>query len=288
MQTSDYFAKVLRAVLLAAAAVLVGLMAVNAHAQNSGTVGIQAVFFPVFTNQNTSASSGGYWNCGVASGPCPVLQDIGQGTNILSYCDTNFTGTIDLEWTPAYSPSATFIVITQATWTNDFGCHSLPFGGYFPNMRATLTGSGGSVSAWYTAISGPTAFAAPAIGSAGPTSPVQCDLNTIGTYASGAIGSSAVMAQPINRTDSVVICGMTVSFNGAASAGSIRVAYGTSVCASASNTTFQAYTTANTPQILNVPYPQRNAFVANNTPCFFNTSGASAEVSISYASVHVP
>lgn len=297
MQVSEHFSKVMERVTLAFGLILLGLVVgdlFSPHtpvgAQNSGNVGIQAESITVFSSQTTSAASGGYWNCGITSGACPVLQDIGQGSNLLFYCNTSFQGTIDLEWTPPpITPSSVYNVIAQATWNGDSACHSLPFGSYFPNLRSRATISSGSISAWYTAISGPVPFAAPAFGTAGPTAPINCDLN----YSFAVPNTNIVLvANPVATGDTVVICGMSVSFNGATSAGTIALEWGNSSssgCGSLSSPpSWDAFTTSSTPQYLNVNYQQRSPTVGHNFGCIVNNSGASAEVAISYASVHLP
>lgn len=281
MQVSENFAKVMRGVSLAFAVVLLAFVLSDitsphqpVSAQNAGVVGIQAQMIPVFSAQSTTKSS-------------HILKDIGQGTNLLFYCGTGFIGTIDLEWNPTPATSSTFYPITQANYVNsDSSCHTLPFGSYFPNLRSTVTISAGSINAWYTAISGPSAFAAPAIGTAGPTAPVTCDQSLATTVGSGATSS---IATQLNTGDAVVICGMSVSFAAAPSAGQLIIEYGAAGCATLQSfASWEVLTSATTPIEFAVPYAIRNGNFPRQDPCLINGSGVSVVVSVSYASVHLP
>ena len=84
------------------------------------------------------------------------------------------------------------------------------------------------------------------------------------------------------------MCGATISFNGAPSAGSVQIYYtSTSACTAGGALSWEAYTTSSSPQIISVPI-QIRPFLTSIGPylCFNNNSGVSAIVSISYASVH--
>ena len=248
----------------------------TAHAQNAGTVGINAQQITVFTNQTGAASS-------------PIFKDIGQGLNLLFYCTTAYTGTIDIEWSP--TKAAPFYAIQQANYPNtapDTGCHTLQAGGYFPNMRATMNGGTGSISAWYTASGAPISFVSAGIGTNGPSSPITCDRNT--TQAPIATGTTSAMGiGPLLPGDTDVICAFTVSFEAAPTTGQIFI--GWSVNTNCSGTllgpTWFEYTTANTPQRYTVEVEQRSGNPAvYQTPCLVNQSGATVSISTSFASVH--
>ena len=286
MQVSEQFAKVVRRTILAMI-VIVFALALYSHSQNGGTIGIQAQMIPVFSGQTSSAASGGIWACGVTSGSCPYFQDIGQGTNLLFYCNTNFTGNVYLEWTPNPNvASPTFYTITQAIWAGDSNCHYLPFGSYFPNVRAhVLTSSPSSISAWYTAISGPVSFAAPALATNGPTSPVTCDRVA---NISIANSTTAVLIQPAALGDTVVVCGIQVSFAAATSTGTFTSAFfSTTACSTGEGVPIVNNTTSSTPQFLNLPfYGLRSPVSTSQVFCFSNASGASVYVTTLYASVH--
>jgi hypothetical protein len=279
-QTSDAFARVVGvslAVLLITAAILFVNLVSNptshVHAQGAGTVGIQAQMIPVFSAQSTTTSSA-------------IFNDIGQGQNSLFVCGTNFSGTIDLEWSP--TKVAPFYSITQASYQSDSSCHVIQVSSYWPNMRSTITPTAGSASAWYTSSSGPVSFTSPAIGTNGPTSPIFCDrMQVTPTVANGA---TLPLAPQVNAGDRVFLCSITVSFSAATTAGTWSVVYYTSsACSSTNNTAMQQFTTASTPQTLTFP----NVFISNwynpalQVPCVINNSGSGMIVTSSYASVHL-
>jgi hypothetical protein len=293
MQVSEQFSKVLRGALLALLAVLVcfGLGDVarepqTVYAQNAGTVGIQAQLTPVFSAQSTTASSGGVWQCGRLANPsgvCAYLPDIGQGVNILYYCDTNFVGTIDLDWSPGNN--STFTTLTSASYSvGDNGCHTLTLNGYWPQLRSTATVSGGTVTAYYSANSGPVGFSAPAIGSHGATSPVVCDNSGTSVVATGTGGVLPNIQTP---TNTVVLCGFTISFGAAPTAGLVELGWSTSSACGTPTYTWAQQTTANSPQIFSVPYSLRAPSQVTPWPCFNNTSGALVYFSYTFAQVQL-
>jgi hypothetical protein len=263
------------------------------HAQNNGTVGIATKEVPVFAAQTTTLSSGGTWQCNNSPTPiaCAVLPDFGAGCNFLSYQTTGFSGTITLEWSPPLANSsifAPFIVLTQASYsasTPDTAVHVLQLGGYFPNLRSTVTPSAGSLSAQYTASAAPCPLVSSGLGSNGPEAPIVCDRNAL---VSITTGSTAEIAGPLVTGDTVVICAWTLSFNGATSAGNVTIEWGTSAaCSSVTGPSWYIYTTSATPQVLAVAVPQRSPFNATYPyACLLNASGASGVFSFSYASVH--
>lgn len=251
------------------------------HAQNAGVVGIQSQMSPVFSSLAAASCSA-------------ILKDIGQGENLLYYNTTAFVGTIDIEWSP--TGTAPFYPVVQTTYKSPgdtFTGRQLTFGGYFPNIRSCVSGyTSGSVSAWYTSISGPIFSTPPALSSLGQTSAIQCDLSTennaIATGTTGFIGTFT--AGPINpATDVLYICGGTISFDGATVAGNVQIGFSNSSACAGPALIYYLYTTANTPQI--VPFGAisskftGNYFGGNNYPCLTNNSGATVSVNINYASI---
>jgi hypothetical protein len=267
----------LRRVLLVFVLLALVALATHAHAQNAGNVGIYTREVPVFTAQSTTLSS-------------KIFPDFGFACNFLSYQTTNFTGVITVEWAPP--GTSTYITLTEASFplgATDTGNHVLSVGGYFPNMRSTVTPSAGSLNAEYTASSAPCPFVATGLGSNGPTPPIVCDRNAIQVVASGSAPVSIASLGPILAGDTIVICGLTISTNGTTSAGTFGILWANSAanCTTAIASTWGEYVTANTPQLFTVLVPQRAYFPQSTPyPCFQNSSGASAEISISYASVH--
>ena len=295
MQVSEQFAKVVRRTILAMI-VIVFALALYSHSQNGGTVGIQAQMIPVFTNQSSTKSSGGIWQCGITTGVCSVFQDIGQGTNTLFYCNTGFAGSIDLEWNPSPSTSTTFYPVAQAFYLSsspDSACHQLSAGAYWPNMRATVTPTAGSLSAWYLSNSGASSPVLAGIGTNGPASPVVCDRNNVSTQASGGTSSIASIG-PVESGDTIVICAFSIGFSGATTGGSVAIQWASSTgnCAALSaDETWGTYTPSGTPTFLPVAVPQRSGTATTGAtalqyPCFNNSSGVNAIISVSYASVH--
>lgn len=282
MQT-EHSAKTFSKVVAAAIVVFMAVVMIVAgaglaHAQGpSSPVMIQAKLQSVFTSVGATTSSS-------------IFFDIGQGSNILYYCNSGFSGTIDLEWAPVYQPAgATYLPLALATWSTDSQCHQLSVTGYWPNLRSSVTVTGGLVSAWFSGNSGPSGgILPPAISTAGPTSPVFCDRTQINNYATGT--TVALGPQPINAGDYVAICSMVISFNGTTSAGNVQIGWAaTTACSSPSAQTMFLYTTASTPQIFTYPIFQKvsGIFAANSVvPCITNSSGAAVGVSFTWASLH--
>lgn len=246
------------------------------HAQNSGVVGIYTKQVGVFTAQSTTKSS-------------PIFPDGGFGCNSLNYQTASFSGTITIEWSP--TGIAPFYVITQASYPSpitDTAYHQLPVSGYFPNMRSTVTPTAGSLSAWYTASAGPCPLISPGLGTNGASSPINCDRDAIQLVLNG-VATNIGGIGPVLSGDAIIICGFTISFNGATAGGTASIIWtGNFSCGAPSGgTSWQINTTVNTPQLLIVPLQQRTPGInTTNFPCFSNGSGVSATISISYASVH--
>jgi hypothetical protein len=265
------------------ALLLLGLFAgLRAHAQNAGVVGIYTGTIQVFTAQASGASSGGKWQCNNSPTPiaCPVLPDHGYASQELFYCNTGFSGTIDLEWSPT-GITGTFLPLVQASWAVDSACHSLQLGGYYPNLRATMTRSAGSLSAWYTASAAPVPLFSSGIGSNGPTAPPVCDQAT--TF--GVTNAAGNFLAPTNTGDALAICAFSISFVSTPATGAVTLSWATSTACTSPIATFQTQTTASTPQTLVFPLPQRSPSLGNGVLCV-STTGGSAEINLSYASLH--
>ena len=270
MHTSELFLTFVRRLIFSFLVIL--MVATASRAQNAGTVGIATREVGVFSSQSTTASSA-------------ILPDFGFGCSFLSYQTSAFTGTIDLEWSP--TGKTPFFTLVQAGYPGglpDTGNHVLQLGGYFPNLRSTATPSAGSISAWYTASAAPCPLFGSGLGTNGPSSPILCDRNSF-TTSTGAGGS--LLLAPLETGDTVVVCGATLSFNGAPSAGNVQIYYAATIGCTPSSASWYAYTTSSTPQILPVTV-QIRPFATSGTPylCFNNNSGVNVVVSFSYASVH--
>jgi hypothetical protein len=289
MHVSEIFLSFVRRLIFSFCLVL--LVAVASHAQgNAGTVGVATTEVTVFSGQASAASSGGIWGCynaqtGTTPSPCPILPDRGFASHDLFVCNSGFSGTIDLEWSPTYSasnPTATFYPLVTGTYSNDSACHSLQVGLYFPNMRSTVTWIFGSTSAWYTASAAPIPNTPAALGSNGPTSPIQCDTTKSGSGASGT--QTALFTTSATR--GLGVCSFTISFGGATSTSATGVQIGYGATCSGGVYPWTLATTASTPQtivvgsglgaVLQVPFGTTNLCVNNN-------SGATVTVAASYA-----
>lgn len=293
--TGEIFSSFVRRLTVAFLLLLLVALAGQAHAQNAGVVGIATKEITVFTAQTSSASSGGTWQCNGSTTPiaCPVLPDAGFGANYLSFSTTAFTGTIDLEWNPTYGPNSTtgpWFVLSKATYSNDTTAtgaqHLLQLGGYFPNLRVTLTMSAGTISAWYTANAAPIQYTPPAIGSNGPTSPIQCDQFVTAT----AITSGSGVSLASSATRGFAICGFTISFLAATTTATtgVEVGFGPSSACPSSGGLYPWFiaTTSSTPQVLTVGGGLGTMFqvaVPNSGICVSNNSGSTLEISLWYA-----
>lgn len=286
MHVSEDFARGVR-ILLGCALVLVAALflvtSINppgrVQAQNAGVVGIQAKLQAVFPSQPITAAA-----CS------PFFNDIGQGSNNLFISDpAGGAAVIDLEWSP--TKVAPFYVISQASYndaTSISSTHVLTANGYFPNMRSCLTTyTSGTWSAWFSAISGPVAYAAPALGSNGQTSPVACDQSS---YVPVGTGTNIFLGpQALNSGNVVYICSVTVSFGAATSAATdLNFTWNTTALCAGPSEAYDALITASTPQTYSIPTQMRSidfGATVKNFLCVNNTSGATADFLISWASV---
>ena len=281
MHVSEAFPKFIASVLLVvlAVAVIIGVSSWlppnHVQAQSAGTVGIYTKQITVFTAQTTSTSSA-------------IFPDFGFGANFLSFTTTNFTGTIDLEWSP--TPSGPFFTLAKASFVTDTTgtgvAHVLQLGGYWPNLRSTVSMSaGGSISAWYTANAGPISFFPAALGSNGPSTPIACDQ----TAPPSTVTNGSYLSLVGTNGRGVAVCRFTISFLGATTSATsgVQVGYGTP-CNSAATFPWVLATTSGTPQIVSIGDSLGALFqvAANPTQiCIGNNSGASLEISLSYASL---
>jgi hypothetical protein len=250
------------------------LVATASHAQNAGNVGIYTREVSVFTAQASGTSS-------------VILPDFGFASQSLFVCNTGFTGTIDLEWSPPIPGSQTFgpfYPLILATYSNDSACHTLQLGGYFPNLRSTMTRGAGLLSAWYTASAAPISYFPSGLGSNGASSPIQCD-QSVGA---SVIGTGSYASLIASNTRGFAICGFTVSFNGATSTQTDGVQVGFGSASGCSGAVYEWFitTTPNTPQVISVGGGLGAMFqvpFSGSGICVGNHSGASIEISLWYA-----
>lgn len=279
MQVSKQSANFWWRVLAASALVLLGFLVSDtisprqtASAQNAGTVGIQAQMTPVFSTQASNA-------CGA------ILPDIGQGQNTLFVSTTSFSGTVDLEWSP--TKTAPFYPLVSANYVNETSTHNLYVGGYFPNLRACVSNRTlGSVSAWYSAISGPIPSSYAGLSSSGPTSPIVCDQNTTQDFAASSLAPIGTIS-PINSGETVAVCGFNIGFSAAPSSGALSFElFSGSACTGTEALNWKTPTTTATPQFLPIALQQRT-FGPNVFACLRNTSTTAGTITVSWASVRL-
>jgi len=275
MQVSEQFTKIVRALAMAAVIICLTMLAIppgHVGAQSAGVVGIQSQMIPVFNAQTATKCSS-------------IFQDIGQGSNLLFITSASGgTATFDLEWSP--TGSAPFYPIVVANYNDSTGqTHTLPLNSYFPNLRSCLTYTTGTWSAWYTASSGPVGFTTNAIGSNGPATPIVCDQDST---ASVTTGSTVSLLGAVNFTagTTTVICGLYVSFNGTPTGGSVELGWAASDACSAIANGWQAFTNSSAVD-RQMNFQARGPGNITQQPCFANTSGVTALVSYSYATVKI-
>lgn len=242
--------------------------------QNAGNTGTFTKAQLAFNAANSNRSSAIFFN-------------IGQAAHYLTYCTASaFVGTIDLE--ESFDGLTNWIPIAAATLNQDTACHVLQAGGYYQNVRSTITGySQGTISAWYSSSSGPIPFTPTGLSSAGAAPPIVCDQSAIAdvlTSTTGHVGNGA-LNQPGNT---YVICGMTISFRAATSAGTIILAWAADTTCAGATVGWESWTAAGTPQTFSTSYPLRTSVPGQQVPCVINTSGAELFITISGASVRLP
>jgi hypothetical protein len=277
MPTSEIFLSFVRRLIFCFFLIVLGATA--SHAQNAGNVGIYTREVPVFTAQSTTAHSA-------------ILPDFGFAAHNLTYCNSLFQGSIDFEYSPTGPSPFVPVILARAAYPSgitatDSACHVLQLGGYYPNLRITVTPTAGSVTATYSGSAAPIPIVSTGLGTFGPSPPIVCDQNAIQSVTSGSTASIGNVG-PYYSGDAIVICSFSISFFGATTAGQVALDWSISVaCSTLSGQTWAAFTTANTPQFFSVPIPQRSFIPATRSfPRLTNSSGSVAIVSISYASVH--
>jgi len=273
MDVSQTFSTVVRRT--AIGLVLIALVALvqtdfQVHAQNAGNVGIYTREIPVFSAQSTTVASA-------------FFPDFGFGCNVLSYQNSGFIGTIDFDWIPP--GTSTPIILTQANYSSaDSGTHTLVLGGYFPNLRSTVTPSAGSLNAEYTAQANGCSAISSGLGSNGAASPIVCDQNLSTIVPSAGTGN---IVGGISAGQTIVICNAVVSFQAAPSNGTVLMEWAAVVgCTTPLDASWEAYTSAATPVYITIPMAQRSPFPASLPfACLVNNSGVSLIVSVSYARI---
>jgi hypothetical protein len=283
MQVSETFTTIVRR--CAIAFLLFVLIAVvqrndsHVRAQNAGNIGIYTRELRVLN--------------GVLNGVSDTLPDYGFGASYLKYCPAGWTGAVSFEYAPnGVAGNQYFTLKTALVLIGDAQCRTLQLGGYYPNLRVRATNtvsSGGTVSAYYGALSAPIPYFASATGTFGDTAPIFCDLNDKKTVANGASG---FLVGPPNIGGGNLfytrLCNITISFAATPGAGTIALAWDIdNTCATTPNSNWSLNTTAGTPQVLYFPNLNLNSMPANLQSqqflCLQNNSGQSVVANYNYA-----
>ena len=211
--------------------------ALPCSAQFIGYTSSQSTAQSVFTNQSANAVSG-------------TLSNIGQSSHFLTVCNSALNATVSLE----ASIDGTFaspITIGSANYGQtglaDSSCHTIQAGGYYPAVRARVKNYlTGSTTVFYTGIGGPIAPAPAGISTIGPSAPVVCDLPLLPGTISTGLATTSIATGFAGET--IVVCGMTLSFSAAPTTGQIQFTGGTGVSCSSATFFWTLNVTATTPQ----------------------------------------
>lgn len=208
--------------------ILAILVAIPAHAQFNGYVGLQTVMVPVVQNSS-------------ATGRFRVNSNIGASYHTFTYCLS--TPATALQLIVEQSPDGQDAHFTQVSPISEFpwqainsnNCGIIRVGGYYSVMAINvLLLTGGTLSVWYSATAGPTDIFPPAVNSSGGTSPIACDQSiAINQLAAGG----TYQLVPGNPNQGIYVCGGTLSFDAATTAGSEELVVANANCGGISLTT---------------------------------------------------
>lgn len=198
---------------------------VPARGQFIGYNAAQSTSQNLFTNQ-------------AANGTSATITNLGQSSHFFTVCNTAFSGTVIIQSSQngSFSPPNTIAAANygfssgaQPPPPTDSNCHLIQAGGYYPTMRVQITNySGGTTSVFYSGIGSPIAFAAAALTTIGPTSPIACDQHTSQTIAATVAFATVVAGLP-NQV--IIVCSVTMSFDANTGAGGL-ILFGTDSSAS--------------------------------------------------------
>ena len=196
-------------------ALLFVLLAASAQAQFTGYVGLQTVHTRILNNSSTT-------------GRTLINANIGASYHVVTFCTTTATTSVKvfLEESPDGDPTH-FTQITPVssagppftTPSNGNLCTIIRAGGYFSVLAINVAElAGGAISAWYDATAGPADVFPPAVNSVGSASPVQCDRTAV--FQGLAPGATYLLVKG-DLTQNIYVCGGTISFQAATTAGAI-------------------------------------------------------------------
>jgi hypothetical protein len=230
------------------------ILAASAHlcfAQFLGYVGLQTTYNRVLNNSTAQGRTLVNVNIGASFHTFTYCLGGGAATNVQVFVEESPDGQTD-HFTQI-SPTVGF----PKQQSNGNNCGIIRVGGYYSVLAfnvQTLVGGTPSpnISVWYTATAGPTDVYPPAVGSNGGASLVQCDE----TVTSSAIPPGTILQLiPQSPAGSVFVCGGTISFSGATTAGEIDLLLGGGVnCGGVPSvdTIYAVAITASSPQLFQI------------------------------------
>jgi hypothetical protein len=245
------------------------------YGQVAGTVGILSISQPVT----------------YISGTSQIFQNVGQGAHYLQFCSSggSFEGTVDLEG--SYNGATNWTVLAYAAYPVALplsGCATLQGGGYYQNIRSRITITANTVTAYYNAVAGPISYVASGIGTIGARAPLVCDQTFTDTVSDG---TSVLFASTGSSSSTLRICAYSVSLDGPPTGGAIKFQAGNTVSTCSPSTpapVWQVDTISTAPSIFGLGSGQGQLFAVNVVGyplCVNNSSGVSATVNVSFASV---
>jgi hypothetical protein len=200
-----------------AAALIFLLAASAARAQFIGYVGLQTTYTRVI-------------NASTTTGRTLVNTNIGASFHTFTYCASSSTGTLQLFIEESPDGASNHFTQISATYglpnnaVNGNECAVIRVGGYYSVLAVNVVVlTGGNLSVWYSATAGPADLYPPSVNTEGGASAVQCDQRT--TLDNLVPGNYQVVVG--KQFQSIYVCGGTLSFNAAPTAGEIYLLWGT-------------------------------------------------------------
>lgn len=165
-----------------------------------------------------------------AIGTSVTITNLGQSSHFITVCNFNFVGTVLLESSQdgSFAPPNTVAAANYGSaeaGNPDNNCHLIQAGGYYRTMRARVANYvSGSTSVFYSGIGGPIGFAAPALSTLGPVSPIACDVPGLNQVTASNTNGIVLVHQIAAQV--VIVCSITLSFLGNTTAGEIEFGAG--------------------------------------------------------------
>lgn len=239
--------------------------------QNAGNTGTATTAQQVFTAAAAPATSA-------------VVRNVGQSAHYLSYCVDAGVTALQIAIEGSYDGTTYYPISVIAGVPPNPAltkCSVLEAGGYQQNVRAAIYAiTGGTVTAWYSASSGPIESTNAGVSSSGAASPTVCDASKSVQVANAA---TATLVPAVTNLR-VVVCGYSVTTTGTTGGPSVQFQSAVT-CAGGSTVIWAMAVTANT-QIYQMGSGFGTLFPTayGQGLCFTNTSGgATAYVDVSYA-----